>query len=235
MSGSNEKGRIDDKTYAALVEVFRQSPGNISAASRKSARSRAFCRRAWETGWASRPDLTPIKVLFEQEAMMARARLRDVENKKRVDVGQLRDKATEDAALARSEEAKLVRMSRTQAGAVLNTAMGLQAEGVALAKHVRNLLKADLTPDKDGKISMSSDEAMGWLARIEKYGKQGIQMVETAMRLERLRLGEPEHWLSDNVQADDMTPEEAMAEIELAKEAADRAKMLGLTVVEGGK
>lgn len=226
----NAAQTMTQELYNAMIAAFRKKPGNCSHVARACGVSRKRATKWWCLGSARQPEYEPIRRVLAREKAEAQAALEGGKRERRDDTLHVAAQARREAIETRAQQDKLVRMTRAASGSVLATALKLQQDGDRLADRVRLQIARRLNAGD----AMTEREALSLLERISKYTRTGTDLMDRAMRLERLRLGEPQHVTALLTGDVEMTPAEAAIEIRAAGEALLRAEELGLLMLEGG-
>ncbi len=195
--------RISPEQYQALVQAFREKPGNVARAARIAKVTEPTAKRCWDRGyerpiWAQRP----IKQLLEDEQIAARAKIEaerimrqqienDIANDQQATYASMtlqnakdRELAKRDAADQRAKEAQAVRAAMTHGSAIMSIAGSLGAALIPVVQRV--------SMDIRGEDKMKWREVVELVTKIAWLGQSGTNVVGKAMELERLRLGKPE-------------------------------------------
>lgn len=218
--------------YESLLAAFRAKPGNWSHAAAHAGCDRRTATRWWEAGQP--PHYKPIKQVLAEEQEEIRHQqqeLREIELQEREALKDAKRKAEEERD---TQEVNIMKLARSN---VLGSAMAL-AHPNASMRRVCEAMAASI--DKlatDIKVDPGSVKPERVMALANAYAR-AVKAVTEASRLivvaERVRRGE-------EVQGDlglsvsKMTTEAALEVIELANEAAARAKRNGLVAIDGGK
>lgn len=238
-----------------LVEAFRRYPGDHTKAAAIAQCDPRTAEKAWSIGlpypWAA----TPIKSIIHEEQEVARAR-RQVEAEAVHDAvkaqvmaelgpqaaggtpgaaaaqpaqarprpGEQREAAKNDAASARAAEASMVRFAR-------GNTIGLLAVNAKLVKASTKLAEAVALKLADANYTTKVDpaDAVKLFRDLAALSRSAVLAADAVVDMERKLLGDP------GAVGEDMTPEEAVREIEEAQKAMERAKEHGLQVLQGGK
>jgi hypothetical protein len=188
---SKRRNRI---IFSKLLRIYsrQQRKGNInfSEAGREAGCSRKAAAQAWETGWDTKRHPyaeTPLKEMVQLEQMNARALIED-EN---LDIERQRilieRTALQNAADARAQEGRMVKVVRMTATGLLKQCIELIQASAPLTEKMKIELKLEAasgTLDADGTLSL--------LSKVARHAQSCTDIVDKAMRLERLHLGEPE-------------------------------------------
>lgn len=222
--------KIDQQLYDSLLKAYRIKPENHAHAAKFGGCDRRMAKRAWEKGWDHSPWATPIEQVLKEEQLAARA-----EMAKRVEtdydkVVEEREKAFAEAVKTRAQEGELVKMSRATAINVLAKGIKLLQTGSILVETIEESLKdMQQAADRGEEMPMHPLQAIRLLRQVAGFVNQGVSVGDAAMRLERLRLGEPEQILG--IQDADMSVEDALAEIREAEAARKRYERSHLKLV----
>lgn len=231
--------------YDAICDAYEEAPGNHSVASAKSGFSRKACRRAWELGWTGIEWARPIRVVFEERATIARARIQEAERlareaqqkeaneaavrlqEARAERVMAREQAKQTALETLTQEANLVRMARVNGLGLMNLVAACIKGGMQLRQRVEewlsNAWKEGAKPEPK-EIAALFRAFTGMVREANEAGKIALEM-------ERLRLGDPARQM-DEAQPGEMTLEEAIREIEDAQRVLYRAVETGAVPAE---
>lgn len=235
MAIENRGVRVDQERYDAMVDSYRDTPGNFRACSRTTGVDRRTAKKAWEDGWPGR-GLEPIKIVIEQEQDAARARLHDARKaelealaKQNVQAQvETRAMAKIDAVESRTEEARMVRVARSNTISLMESVQDM-LEG---AKELAAAMKTEISITA-GEVASKPGQAVALFQAIASTTKQANEAAKLSMAMERTLLGEPEKKIGLELS---LSPNEAAREIELANRALARARARGMVdedVLEG--
>ncbi|GMV42832.1 MAG: hypothetical protein AMXMBFR64_45480 [Myxococcales bacterium] len=191
---------ITREMYDRLVTAFRAEPGRFAAAAKATGCDPRTAKRGWEDGWESQhPWAVAIKSVVEQDALIARAKVREL--------------AAQDATDSRAAEGALVRRARANVVHLLEESDALMQTYPELvraaAQKVRELAAGD---------DIGADELLGLAERIVKLQGQLGSTMDQVMRLERKLLGAPEEVIGV------MTEAEVLLELEAGRVALERMR-----------
>lgn len=240
------KRPITREFYEALLQAFREQPGNIRAAAAKAGCDARLAKKAWELGIAWAIEATgarkPIKDTIAEEQTIARARLEEQEAAKRQltieqeaqRLADLKQKASADATDSRVQEGKVVRMARGSAANLLVTLTNMTMGVAKLGPQIKATLERFTTIDPDTgnprDMSLSDCRQMIQLLNgLTNMLRSANDAARSAMEMERLLLGEPGAYVGV-VNYDAMTLEEAERRVLHAQRAFARARELGVII-----
>lgn len=231
--------RISPEVYTLLLDAYRQEPAKHNRAAKIARTSHKMATRAWHMGWTdTHAWARPIREVLEEESIEARAAMIQREHDERIAAQQQeiaarreaarkaeeeRDAARRQAVEARTQEGQMVRLSRANTLGLLGSLAKLQPA----VSHLADQLRAAIL---SGQIDPL--DAAPLMRTIATTVKDAVYASQIVVELERLHLGSPTAIIG--VQTLEMTPAEAAREIEDAKAALDRARAMGLSVLEGG-
>lgn len=227
-------GRVFTQAFFdALLQAFRDAPGNISHAARQAGCSRQCARRAWEKGYAGFFNGKSLKALLEDDQLKARAAILQEQMAARQAADQERDLARKQAAEARKIEGQMIAAVRVGLASDIAAFNRLAPTFRKAAEALVTKLEAEIASNKTG----TSAELLALLHKAQDLRLKLNQSTMTVMQLERLYLGEPGMILGHKAVGDDpMSLEEADLRIKAAQQALESTKSkLGLHVVPGGK
>lgn len=213
---------ITQELYNALVDGFRQTPGNASAAARMAAVDPRTARRGWEIGWVKQYDWArPIREVIREEMAQARKARLEAQEAERFDQEREREKARTASIKAAQEEAQAVSLARTNAIGAGMMIGSLMRALVPLAKRIESDLSNPAT-------QLSPTQTAKMLADMANVTRHSNEAMRTALELERLRLGEPTNIGGIQSQLDELSAEEAVDELLALQRTIGRASRAGL-------
>lgn len=195
--GSSKSGRVDQETWDRLVEVYRDDPGNYTAAARLACVTRRTARRAYEVGYPDRPwGVKSIRILLMEDAELARGRTQLESDRAELEDERIlleaerdREAARQHAVRAKQEEAVLVSGARAAVmrglAAAIEAAPGVKAGMRRLGDELTRLAEGGPVSDKER--AFISAGARRFTSMLRDLCTAG----QTAMEMERLYLGEP--------------------------------------------
>lgn len=216
---------ITDQIYDALVQGFRESPGNLEHARRRARCGRDMAKRAWERGWPHFRNGKSIQDLFLDEQQAARSALIQEQAAKLAAAEREREDARRQAIEARKQEGQIVQLARGTSVQALVLVGQIVTGARALAGTLKKQLEAEAAkPAAD----MSPKEIVYLLGRVAEITARLNNAAELAMKMERLHLGEPTSLIGITTAggsvADELTLDEAELQIEAAQQALRDAK-----------
>jgi hypothetical protein len=210
---------VTREIYDLLVVAFRERPGQFSHAARHAGVEARMAKRGWFNGWPK--DATwakPIKLVLEEENDSARAEMLKQAEADRAAAQKERDLSRQEGVERRTQMLQLAKAMRGTLGAGV---VALQKIGPVLAKALDSF-SADLKVIEE----MHPREKLV-LAR--EYIKAHSILTSAYAELDAIaRLEENKPTEIVQIQAEDMTPEQAAREIEEAKALLDLAREEGL-------
>jgi len=236
------RARQTRETYAELVKVFRQKPGNFRAASQALGVSRGFVRKAWDEGWGRFDWAPPIKTFIvavpERETLDPEVRTAveviDGAQGRQTVLQQSHDAETlsqvlkahstgsvdieairRDVATVRVLDAIAARHA-TRSGAMLLEKIGEATKAAAQLSEALAVRIEALAADPDTK----PDTIVGLLERLVSLQERAVNGYERAHELSQLCLGEGD---SAGDKVPELTVEEAIHITRTASAAAERA------------
>lgn len=226
---SQPQRRVDGNYWNEVLAFMRVNPSITACAAHMKA-DRKTIRRLWEQGkrgapWGKRPMKEVLRV--EQEMAAAeRHRASDTAvGPAPADVSEAR----RDAIAVRIEEGKMLQGVRLNAQALLSMTSNLTRACLVLSRRVADTMQNNK--------SLRAGAALLLMQRASFIAQRSIYAAETAIDIERRLFGDPNKRLGDNesTTADDMTLEEAKAELDNITRIAREMEKRGLRVVEGEK
>ena len=245
--------------YEALVEAYRNNPGNHAGAAKTIGCARKTAKRGWDEGWSKYEWAPPIKDVIAQEEVLARARIQqeweaeeerlellaegkpaDIISADRkqahLDAKAERAKAREQAIAARAAEGKMVdairRVVSAGAGGLLRQGEGINALAERCNTELLALSKAKTgTGHKDFRLG----PALSTLRKYATASRDLSQAAQNAVELERLHLGEPGKIVGIQLEGgfDEAPMDDVLREIQKAADAIKDAEEKGITVDSG--
>lgn len=144
-------------------------------------------RRAWEDGWDRPVWARPIRLLFDQEQINARARMEKIDAEQGARLRDEKEKARIDAADERAKEAGAVRASLNTSLMLLGNIGQFSKASVEMCKQASaNLL------DEVSRNVLSYKEALKILSNLALISKRASEQLKTSMEALRKHLGEAE-------------------------------------------
>jgi len=208
--------------YQALVDGYRQQPGNASHAARVAGVDRRTAKRGWEIGWQKQYVWArPIREVIREEMANARAARLRAQEEERFEQEKEREKARTAAIKAAQEEAQAVSVARTNSIAAGMMVGNLMRALVPLAQRIQQDLanpKLVISPEKTAKL-------LSDMANVTRHSNEAMR---TALELERLRLGQPTGLGGVQSQLEDLTAEEAVEELMSIQRTLARASRTGM-------
>jgi len=221
--------------YDRLLQGYRDAPGNHAHAARVAGMEHRACKRAWEEGWPPLPWAIPIKDQIYLEQEQARLAALQISDKDREAKEAAKQTVRQAAIDAHAEVGQAVVSARKNAMALMGVTQVLFKGLLRLNERTSALLEK---PDTD----LKPEQAVRISERISKTVKQAAETMKLAIVMEHLHLGRPTEILGLTDADGEMSMEEALREIEIAREDADRFKQrvaaaIGgkLEVIDGGK
>lgn len=188
---------ISGEKWGRLVEAYRARPGAHTAAGKAAGCWWQTARRYWAEGGQDKQARPPIRDLIADEQLAARAKLAEVGIAAALDAGteRARELAEREAELAaadrgehRKAEAMIARVTRENALAVCEV-VAMILESAAL---LRDSLRESFSTGKMAALVEADPvAAMKVLRECTRIASEGASISETAVKLERLVVGEP--------------------------------------------
>lgn len=211
---------ITQEFYNALVEAFREAPGNCAYASRQTGCAPRTASKAWDHGWVRQFSWAlPIKGVLIQEKQDAQLLAAKQERSREAQREKDRELARSRVIEAKADEEQTIRVGRKDVLGVLVIAAELNPAMRLLAKKVTTILENPAT-------QIDLKEAMGVLNRYALFASRAVDAADTITKLSRLGNDEATEIVKTFVEY--ATPQDAAREIEEAAEALARVKARGL-------
>lgn len=241
---------INRDTYDALIEAFRQHPGNAAAAGRAAGVTRQTATRAWRRGWPKRR-WPAIKDVLAQEqrlaraarhqadaaalgldtsieatdpdaaAALAKAQAKGLHEAQRAALDA--EQAAMDATLARAQEGQMVKLQRGNTIALMGSTSHLLRAGLAEARKLQEQLEA-------GEVVLTTQQRVRFVGSCGYLAKTAAEAAKLTMEMERLLLGAPTEIVG--IQAGRLSMADAERVVDLAQRALQRVQGRGVVVGE---
>lgn len=207
---------ITEEQYNALVNAFREIPGDIGNAAKIANCGRSTASKAWNTGWLQKNHKRlPIKVMLKEEQEAARARRIEQERKAITDEAERSLLARLDAIQARGDEAGMSKVGRKNA---TNLAI-VSSKLVVLVDKMVERAKHEVETNLAG---MTMRDIRAWIQTTSLTMMRAQQTMLAALQIERIVTGEPIAILG--VRVDQMTPEQMVEELSGIAKTLERAQ-----------
>lgn len=235
---------ITREEYERWLEAFRTYPGQYHYVGNAMKSNHHAARKAWEIGWPGQ-DYEPIMKVVEREQTLARAvrvkmlgeseahnvaeqvlkdaqkkadeLVADADRKARGRMAELYTQANIDAAQQRAEEAQLTVGVRRNVMAAVGVTAGLLRNANELVRVVGEDIKG-------GKLT--GPQAAAYCKLLVRMIRDVNEAGQTAMQMERLRVGDPTEVVEVRVEPTSLT--EAAAEMEHAMNVLQLMRERGL-------
>ena len=209
---------IDREMYDKLIVAFREYGENYSKVARVVGVGPRTAKKAWSDGWPRRK-FKAIKDVVGDDQLAARSAIEQSQRLAISEREQMLEEARENAIKARKQEGQMTQMARGGAINVLAAALKLLKTTGPLVRELEDEIYTELGKPKEER-TLGIGKMMEVLERIGRYTQQGSSLAEVSMRLERLYLGAPETIIG--IQAEEMSPQQAMIELREAEAALAR-------------
>ncbi len=217
------KRPVTRELYAKLVAGFTDAPGNATYAAKVAGCDRRMAKRGWELGWPLLTWAGPIRRVVEQAQLEAQEKARAEEVERARQAARVKDDARTDAMKTHEEEGRLVKVARVNVVQLLAASARIGPALQVLGERVKQAIEAN---------ELSATEAASLLRNLSATATQTVRAGQMALELERLHRGDPTQIIG--VAPVEMSPEEAVREIEMAQADLARFKRRGLEVIDGG-
>lgn len=205
--------------YDALLDAFREVPGNYTQAARLAGTNPRTAKRAWLTGWRQYPWARPIQTVLREEAAAARSRRREQKLAEQAKRSADEELSAEETAKATSQETALVVAARANALLLVGAINRIFRAATPLASKLETNI---VTSYDTGKITdlqlLRAFRDMGVLAR------HSSEAARLALELHRIQQNRPIHVIG--IEA--MDPDIAAMEMEALSRTLRRAEALGI-------
>ena len=174
-----------------MLESHRDAPGNVSAAARRASVSRATASKYWQHG-GDEAWMQPLRAVLGREQVKTRARL----ERERVEAAALhggelgRQEAIDacaDAGLELAETAKLARSAKANAADLLRIVSKITSGARTIEAELSAAFEDGTIRDL---VRAKPAEAIKLVRELARLVHDGNLAAETAVKLERLTLGE---------------------------------------------
>lgn len=227
------------KFYEALLQAYRENPGNVTAAAKAVGTSRETAKRAWDLGWEKFDWAPPIRDVVEEEMVIARSRIeQQKETEERlmaaeepaitksaerreahIAAQEERARAKENAIKTRVEQGRMIEGVRKSVMQVEAATLHLGGAIQLLSKRAAKEIKRMANSTK----KMKPEELARALHIIRQYSstvREGAQSAKIAVEIESLHMGEPTQIIGlQSTNFDDASEEELRREIKKALQA----------------
>jgi hypothetical protein len=220
--------------YEEVVRCFRNTPGRFIPTARAANIDKRTAKRLWfgpPPNYA--PWATPIRDRLQAEEEEARQAKAAEAARVKAAIDTSTERQAKQAKEAREVDDNIMRAARGAALAAITAHVRLSKAMDLLATRAADQLSRGVDA-KGNPIELDVKESLGILRRYDLNARDVVSVAKTVIILGRLREDKPTAILGVDMQGD-LTLDEIQREVELAQEAVERAKELGLTVLEGGK
>ncbi len=226
------KKALTSELYQMFLAYYRDHPGDVPGCAAHCKCSPRFAKKAWDVGWPLYPWATPARTVIAKEAA-------DVEVRRREEEAELRRKLAAEADRARKAEDEMRQMDENILRvARVDVLRGLAAlsnvsEGVAvIGKAVGDMMKRG-TDHLGQPLNITPMECLRIMGRFAGATKQLTDAASVLVDIERVKAGLPNRIIQHDIA--DITVEDAERELKRANDGLQRAKALGITVLDGGR
>ncbi len=226
--GAHRGRRLTPEIWAELVEAFRAAPGNAGVAGRIVGVDRRTAAKAWEVGLPYAFSKTPIRQLVDHHHQEKRAS-REAEHGGSPAGTSSGELARADARGTMAEETRIVQLARRRTLELLDLCGDLSKAAAALAARASSQIRTDL---EDAKARVDVPEAVAIIRQIAQTQRSVATSAGLCLEMERLLLGDPG---DAEASEEDLTEEEAIAELAAGAEVLDRARARGLVAELAGE
>jgi len=217
--------------YQALIEAFREIPGDVKRASRSGV-SVGTALKAWEEGWPHR-GWPPIRDVLEEEKILARSTrmatqalvwnqpLTDLQD--RVETGVAAEvterMAKDDAITTRAAEGQMVALSRGNTITLMQTTSVIIRGAFTKATELVQKIEA-------GEYQMEPSQIVKLITNVAYLTKTAAEAAKMTLEMERLLMGQPTEIVGLDVR--NMSLEDAARTIQMSMMAYERVRAKGL-------
>ncbi len=212
---------VTHELYDAMLQAFRELPGNATAAARRVGCDQRMAMRGWQRGWTPRiPWARAMKLVLEEEREAARAYQRKLEEDARNHTAQERERARQDSIAALAQEGQMIKAGRITVLNGLATIASMLPAIKAIADKLSSDVAQGLIPAPIVSMRLLRDFSTV-VGRLVLASQQLVQA-------ERESKGEPSKIIGLVDATGGMNVEEALAEIKEVTELYALAKERGL-------
>jgi len=218
---------VDKAVYEKILAMSRAGAPAVTI-SKELNLARGTVAKAMNTGWPLR-GFPSIKDVLAGDKQAARAAERVASEQDAVRSLEERDLARKQAVDTMLAELRMMGIARNGVTGVLAIAAELVPAMVIVGRGLSDLIKRKMA---DGEIDI--DEGLRILGRMSYMIRQGVGAASDLISSERERQTTPDGApQADTVE--DMTDEQALAQLEQVREMLDVTHARGFIVIEGGK
>lgn len=211
---------LTQELYDSLVIAFREAPGNVSFAARRSLCGRELAKRLWDgKPYRDYPWAKSIKVVLEEEQQAAMARARELARRDAEAKHAIQTRAAEEAIEAQAQERQMLRVARADVLGALTLAASLVPAMQQASRAITEQLKAqaDGTPPE-----IKAKDAMTLLTRHTQLIQRAVGAAEAVIQLSRLDRGASS--LNVSIKAEELTLDQALEELEAIEDVLGAAR-----------
>lgn len=218
--------------YSKLETYFRENPGDYTGAARLCGCDPRTAKRAWSgPAWTAYAWAVPLRDVIEGEAAKAQAEHEAIAAQARKEMQEKAERARKLREEAEQMDDQMQRAAKTAALRGLASLLSI-SDGVSkLAKRVGEELGRG-TDAQGNALKLPPEEAMRILNRYAQSTKQLVDATEALLTMDRLKEGLPTEIMGISVEG--VSIEDAEREVAQAARALEKARKLGLTVLDGG-
>lgn len=227
-SSSARAPRITLEQYEGLLKLWRKGVRSMASLAKQSGISRETVTKAVRHGWPAHgwPSVEDAWKTEQEAARAASARATEEEARMSADQREL---ARQDSVAVLLQEARIIGIARSDVGAVLGLAAEMLAPMRVLVAKLKEQLEQHATSG-----ALGVEASMKLVHRYATIIRLGVDATQKIVETERTRRGDPVETTGINAIAD-MTPEDAIAELSRIGDSMNRARELGLVVLDGGQ
>lgn len=224
--------RVTQSFYDSLLDLFRQKPGVYSWVAKHAGCNHRTALRAWQEGWP-RLGFGPIRDLLLQEQAEARARLLRAEAEMISAAEQARKDAREQAIRAREAEGKILFAGRESTLAALAATRSILIGMVRPAAPGQPSVVDKAISALQSQGQVSPGEVIDMVDRVSRAVQRAVYAGQKLQEMQVMHLGHNTEMAGDG-EGSDVSPAQAVEELQALLPALERARQLGLHVLEGG-
>lgn len=209
--------------WRVLIDAWRATPNSPKTVQGEAGLSYLQVMNAFKLGWPDADfDAPPIQQILKDEQEMLRAAAAIATSSPRIEAQfEKQEQARRLARLTLDDEEKISTRMRSLAVGVSESFVELLPAIGLLARELRNQIELDFDAE-DGE-KMKPKERMALLRSAIKLIQDGAATCKAVFELERLRIGKP---TSTPDAHEDLSHEEAVAELLTLQKTIDRAKTI---------
>jgi hypothetical protein len=214
---------LTENVYNKILEAYRLHPYDHQTVSDLTGQTLFRCKRLFEQGSKQYGFARPIYDVLEDDQEELRVQRQKLKNEEMAERRKHRADAKKDAIEAAAQEARASAASRTNAIALSRVLSQMLQALIPLSKRTADALQS---------AQLDHHQALSVIKDIALITKRSNEAIQSALTIERMRVGDPIAVLG--IRAEDISTEDALAELNGINRTLERAKRLGFKVIDGG-